>query len=37
MTPTQIWTAVFVGLTFALYLTIAWISRVRDTGGFYVA
>jgi cation/acetate symporter len=37
MTATQIWTTVFVGLTFALYLTIAWISRVRDTGGFYVA
>ena len=34
---TQVWTFTFVGLTFALYLTIAWISRVRDTRGFYVA
>lgn len=30
-------TYLFVGLSFALYLTIAWISRVRDTRGFYVA
>jgi cation/acetate symporter len=27
----------FVGATFALYLTIAWLARVRDTHGFYVA
>ena len=33
----QIWTYLFVGLTFALYLGIAWWSRVRDTQGFYVA
>jgi len=33
----QIWTYLFVGMTFALYLGIAWWSRVRDTGGFYVA
>ena len=33
----QIWTYIFVGLTFALYLGIAWWSRVRDTTGFYVA
>jgi len=31
------WTLLFVGLSFALYLGIAWISRVRDTAGFYVA
>ena len=31
------WTFVFVGLTFAAYLAIAWLSRVRDTKGFYVA
>ncbi len=31
------WTYLFVGLTFCLYLTIAWLSRVRDTKGFYVA
>ncbi len=33
----QAWTYLFVGLTFGLYLTIAWLSRVRDTRGFYVA
>ena len=33
----QGWTYLFVGLSFGLYLTIAWLSRVRDTGGFYVA
>jgi cation/acetate symporter len=26
-----------VGLTFGIYLTIAWMSRVKDTKGFYVA
>jgi cation/acetate symporter len=31
------WTFLFVGLSFALYLFIAWRTRVRDTGGFYVA
>ena len=31
------WTYLFVGLSFTLYLTIAWRSRVRDTRGFYVA
>ena len=31
------WTFIFVGLTFGLYLLIAWLSRVRDTTGFYVA
>jgi cation/acetate symporter len=34
---TREWTLVFVGATFALYLTIAWLARVRDTHGFYVA
>ena len=33
----QGWTYLFVGLTFTLYLGIAWRSRVRDTRGFYVA
>jgi cation/acetate symporter len=33
----QVYTYIFVGLTFSLYLIIAWISRVRDTKGFYVA
>ena len=31
------WTFIFVGITFAMYLTIAWLSRVKDTTGFYVA
>ena len=33
----QSWTFVFVGLSFSLYLFIAWRSRVADTKGFYVA
>lgn len=31
------WTYLFVGVTFSLYLAIAWLSRVRTTKGFYVA
>jgi cation/acetate symporter len=31
------WTFLFVGLSFSLYLFIAWRSRVQDTKGFYVA
>ncbi|MFH7321308.1 sodium:solute symporter family protein [Desulfurivibrio sp. D14AmB] len=31
------WTYIMVGLTFSIYLTIAWISRVKTTKGFYVA
>lgn len=33
----QTWTYIMVGATFALYMGIAWASRVRDTKGFYVA
>lgn len=33
----QVWTYIFVGGSFALYLAIAWWSRVADTKGFYVA
>ena len=33
----QDWTVIFVGFSFTLYLVIAWISRVSDTQGFYVA
>ena len=33
----QTWTYLIVGLTFALYIGIAWTSRVKDTKGFYVA
>ena len=31
------WTYLFVGITFVLYLGIAWWARVADTRGFYVA
>lgn len=34
---TRAWTLTLVGCSFALYLVIAWLSRVRDTHGFYVA
>lgn len=37
MSDTQLWTLLFVGLSFALYIGIAWRSRVSDTAGFYVA
>ena len=33
----QAWTAVLVGRTFALYIGIAFWSKVRTTEGFYVA
>ncbi|HMP77146.1 MAG TPA: cation acetate symporter [Kiritimatiellia bacterium] len=33
----MLWTYLIVGLSFSLYLYIAWRSRVRDTSGFYVA
>lgn len=33
----QLWTYIFVGLSFSLYLGIAWWARVADTKGFYVA
>ncbi len=33
----QGWTFFFVAASFAVYLFIAWKSRVRDTKGFYVA
>ena len=32
-----VWTAIFVGLTFALYIAIAFVTRVRTTKDFYVA
>ncbi len=31
------WTYIMVGVTFTLYLSIAWISMVKTTKGFYVA
>lgn len=33
----QVLTYIFVGVTFTLYLGIAWWARVADTKGFYVA
>ncbi|MBW4544625.1 MAG: cation acetate symporter [Symplocastrum torsivum CPER-KK1] len=33
----EIWTILFVALSFALYLYIGWRSRVSDSSGFYVA
>ncbi|NLW80177.1 MAG: cation acetate symporter [Desulfovibrionales bacterium] len=33
----QAWTYLIVGVTFALYIGIAWSARVKDTKGFYVA
>jgi cation/acetate symporter len=33
----EAWTYILVGLTFACYLYIGYLNRVRDTKGFYVA
>jgi cation/acetate symporter len=33
----QVWTLVFIALSFGAYIFIAWRSRVRETSGFYVA
>jgi len=33
----KLWTLSFVAASFGFYLLIAWLSRVRDTSGFYVA
>ncbi|WJK39984.1 sodium:solute symporter family protein [Solwaraspora sp. WMMA2056] len=37
MSNIQTWTLVFIVGTFAVYLGIAWRSRVKETTGFYVA
>ncbi|MEM1026818.1 MAG: sodium:solute symporter family protein [Planctomycetota bacterium] len=37
ITNLQVWTIVFVAITFSIYLTIAWLSRVKDTKGFFIA
>ena len=34
---TLTWSYIMVGFTFCLYLSIAWIARVKTTSGFYVA
>ncbi len=33
----MVWTIVFVAVTFSIYLGIAWLSRVKDTKGFFIA
>ncbi len=37
MSNQKIWTIVFVVITFSIYLGIAWMSRVKDTKGFFIA
>ncbi len=37
MSDIQLWTTVFVVITFSIYIYIAYRSRVSDTAGFYVA
>jgi cation/acetate symporter len=37
MTAIQFWTTIFIVLSFAVYIYIAWRSRVKETAGFYVA
>ncbi len=37
MTNLKTWTVVFVVITFGIYLGIAWLSRVSDTKGFFIA
>ena len=37
MSDIQTWTLVFVVVTFAIYIAIAYMSRVSSTAGFYVA
>ena len=33
----EVWTWIFIVITFATYLTIGWLARVKETSGFYVA
>ncbi|CAN5467383.1 cation acetate symporter [soil metagenome] len=37
MKDIQLWTTIFVVITFSIYIYIAYASRVSDTAGFYVA
>jgi len=37
MTDRMTWTVGFVVVTFGIYLTIAWMARVSDTKGFFIA
>ena len=36
MTTDQ-WAWLFIGITFALYIFVGWLTRVRESSGFYVA
>ena len=35
--PVKVWTFVLVGLSFALYIGIAWRAKAESTADFYVA
>ena len=37
MSDVQLWTLIFVIITFSFYIYISFRSRVSDTAGFYVA
>ncbi|MEC4985118.1 MAG: sodium:solute symporter family protein [Oscillatoria sp. PMC 1068.18] len=37
MSAVEIWTGIFVGLSFILYIYIGWAARVKDSKGFFVA
>ena len=37
MSEIQVWTFVFIVLSFGVYIGVAWRSRVKETSGFYVA
>src|SRR5690606_10553088 len=37
MSTVQVWTLVFVVITFSIYIYIAYASRVSTTAGFYIA
>ncbi len=37
MSAIQFWTTIFIVISFAVYIYIAWRSRVKETAGFYVA
>jgi len=37
MSDVQLWTLIFVGLSFSTYIYIAYASRVSTTSGFYIA
>ena len=34
---TEQWAWLFIGITFGLYILVGWLSRVRESSGFYVA